>query len=68
MCNLYSELKGQDAMRRVFRVEHDFAGNLSPLPAGFPDMMAPIVRVGGDGGRELEMMRCRVRRRSPAAR
>jgi putative SOS response-associated peptidase YedK len=59
MCNLYSELQGQAAIRRLFDVPDalDFTGNLPPLPAIFPDKMAPIVRVGDDGQRRLEMRR-----------
>ncbi|RBP17662.1 putative SOS response-associated peptidase YedK [Roseiarcus fermentans] len=57
MCNLYSVTKGQSAIRDLFAVEHDRTGNLPPLPAIFPDQMAPIVRVGADGGRELVMAR-----------
>lgn len=52
MCNLYSVTKGQAAIRALFRVAHDRAGNLPPLPGVFPDYAAPIVRVGPDG-REL---------------
>src|SRR5271157_4348147 len=57
MCNLYSVTKGQSAIRDLFSVKHDRAGNLAPLPAIFPDQMAPIVRVAADGGRELVMVR-----------
>jgi hypothetical protein len=32
-------------------------GNLPPMPAIFPDAMAPIIRLGDDGERQLEMMR-----------
>jgi putative SOS response-associated peptidase YedK len=35
----------------------DTTGNLPPMPGIFPDMMAPIVRTGGDGQRELVMAR-----------
>lgn len=52
MCNLYSVTKGQAAIRTLFRVAHDRAGNLPPMPGVFPDYAAPIVRVGPDG-REL---------------
>jgi hypothetical protein len=45
MCNLYSETKGQAAIRGLFRAAHDRTGN---IPA-FPDEPAPIVR----NGREL---------------
>jgi putative SOS response-associated peptidase YedK len=54
MCNLYSVTKGQSAIRDLFSVKHDRAGNLPPLPAIFPDQMAPIVRVGPDGERDSE--------------
>jgi putative SOS response-associated peptidase YedK len=57
MCNLYSVTKGQSAIRDLFAVKHDRAGNLPPLPAIFPDQMAPIVRLDADGGRELVMAR-----------
>ena len=57
MCNLYSITKGQSAIRDLFGVKHDRAGNLPPLPAVFPDQMAPIIRNGADGGRELVMAR-----------
>jgi hypothetical protein len=55
MCNLYSVTKGQSAIRDLFSVKHDRAGNLPPLPAIFPDQMALIVRSGADGERELVM-------------
>jgi hypothetical protein len=53
MRNLYSVTKGQSAVRDLFAAKHDRSGNLPPLPAIFPDQMAPIVRVGADGDREL---------------
>ncbi|MEJ0050579.1 MAG: hypothetical protein WDN02_05135 [Methylovirgula sp.] len=36
---------------------HDHTGNLPPMPAIFPDMMAPVVRKADDGERELVMLR-----------
>ena len=57
MCNLYSLTKGQAAIRDWFRARHNRAGNLPLFPGIFPDQMAPIVRVGLDGGRELVMAR-----------
>ena len=57
MCNLYSITRGQEAMRRLFAIDRDLVGNLPPLPGVFPDMPAPIVRVGADGVRELAMAR-----------
>ena len=44
-------------MRRLFAAERDVAGNLPPLPGVFPDMPAPIVRIGVDGVREIAMAR-----------
>jgi len=40
MCNLYSETKGQAAIRALFRAAHDRTGN---LPA-FPGIVAPRQR------------------------
>ncbi len=57
MCNLYSMTKTQDAMRNLFRVTRDRAGNLPPLPGIFPDQLAPVVRVDPDGERAIDMMR-----------
>jgi hypothetical protein len=58
MCNLYSMTRNQETIRRLFRVTRDLTGNLPVLPAIFPDMMAPIIRVNSaDGERQLEMMR-----------
>jgi putative SOS response-associated peptidase YedK len=57
MCNLYSVTKGQQAIRDLFAVERDVAGNLPSLPAIFPDQTAPVVRVGADGKRELLIAR-----------
>ena len=57
MCNLYSVTKGQSAIRDLFSVKHDRAGNLPPLPTVFPDQMAPIVRTDAGGQREPVMAR-----------
>jgi putative SOS response-associated peptidase YedK len=57
VCNLYSELKGQAAIRAAARVMHDRVGNLPPMPAIFPDMLAPVIRKAEDGERELVMLR-----------
>src|SRR5438105_604526 len=56
MCNLYSATTNQKAIRDLFRVTRDDAGNLPSLPAIFPDQVAPVVRVN-EGERELTMMR-----------
>jgi putative SOS response-associated peptidase YedK len=57
MCNLYSLTKGQAAIRDWFRAGNDRTGNLPLFPGIFPDQMAPIVRDGTDGSRELVMAR-----------
>jgi putative SOS response-associated peptidase YedK len=57
VCNLYSIITNQEAMRRLFRVKHDRAGNLPSLPSIFPDQLAPVVRLDRDGERVMEMMR-----------
>lgn len=57
MCNLYSVTKGQQAIRELVKATRDLTGNLPPLPAIFPDKLAPIVRTAPDGVRELVMMR-----------
>jgi hypothetical protein len=50
MCNLYSMTRNQEAIRPLFRVCHDLAGNLPPLPAIFPDMMAVSYIVSSSRG------------------
>jgi putative SOS response-associated peptidase YedK len=57
MCNLYSMTRNQEAVRRLFAIRRDLAGNLPPLPAIFPDTLAPVIRRPPDGERELVMMR-----------
>ena len=57
MCNLYSITSTQQAIRDLVRAMRDMTGNLPPLPAVFPDKMAPVVRTAPDGARELVMMR-----------
>ena len=56
MCNLYSMTRGQDAIRQLFKISKDSAGNLPSSPSIFPDGVAPVVR-NTDGGRELLTMR-----------
>ncbi len=56
MCNLYSVTTNQEAMRRLFRVKHNNLGNQPPLPAIFPDQLAPIVRLS-NGERTLDQLR-----------
>jgi putative SOS response-associated peptidase YedK len=49
MCNLYSQTKGQEAIRSLARVMRDATGNLPPMPGIFPDYPAPIVRYAPGG-------------------
>lgn len=53
MCNLYSVVTNQQAIRAPFGVTRD---NMLPLPAIFPDQIAPVVRQDG-ADRALAMMR-----------
>jgi putative SOS response-associated peptidase YedK len=54
---LYAITRGQAAIRQLFKIHRDSTGNLPPLPAIYPDMMAPVVRMTKDGERELAMLR-----------
>ena len=58
VCNLYSQTKAQEAMRRLFDPLPliDRLGNLKPQPEIYPDYLAPVVREGAEG-RELVMAR-----------
>ena len=55
MCNLYSCTKPREAIIRLFQIGHNRAEQITPQPAIFPANDAPIVRLGGDGERELVM-------------
>jgi len=57
MCNLYSHTKGPAAIRAIVGEMFNFAGNLAPQPAIFPDAVAPIVRTAATGERELATAR-----------
>jgi putative SOS response-associated peptidase YedK len=57
MCNLYSMARSRDEVRSLFRVGQDRIGNQPPLPAIFPDQLAPVVRIDRDGERVMESMR-----------
>lgn len=52
MSNLYAMTRSMEAVRRLFKITHDSAGDCAPQPAIVPDMLAPIVRIR-DGEREL---------------
>jgi putative SOS response-associated peptidase YedK len=57
MCNLYSVVKGQQAILEFTKASRDLSGNLPPMPGVFPDRIAPVVRNAPDGLRELSMLR-----------
>ncbi|KQP05840.1 hypothetical protein ASF28_18240 [Methylobacterium sp. Leaf99] len=57
MCNLYSLVTSQAEIRDSFGVSSDRTGNLPAMPGIFPDQRAPIVHVGADGERVMEMFR-----------
>jgi putative SOS response-associated peptidase YedK len=49
--------RSRDEVRRLFRVGQDRTGNQPPLPAIFPDQLAPVVRAGPGGERVMQSMR-----------
>jgi putative SOS response-associated peptidase YedK len=55
MCNLYSVRTSRAALARKFRLPDNRIEAFDPLPAIFPGHMAPIVKQGADGERELVM-------------
>ena len=57
MSDLYANRASQSEIRKMTRAARDLTGNLEPSPAIFPNRMAPIVRTGVDGQRELLMAR-----------
>ncbi len=57
MCNLYSMTKSREAVLAFTRAMTDRTGNQPPLPAIFPDQLAPVARTGADGAREVLNMR-----------
>jgi putative SOS response-associated peptidase YedK len=57
MCNLYAMTKNREAVRQFARAMHDQTGNQPPLPAIYPDQMAPVARIDRSGERVIEAMR-----------
>ena len=57
MCNLYSMTKTRDELVGLFNIRRD--ATLGPLDFSgvYPDRMAPVVHLDGDGTRELSLMR-----------
>ncbi|BDG71705.1 hypothetical protein Rmf_16340 [Roseomonas fluvialis] len=56
MCNLYSIVPNQQAIRQLAMAFKDSTGNLQPMSGAFPDYAAPIVRNTPEG-RELALVR-----------
>ena len=57
MCNLYSMTKSREAAAAYLRAMRDRSANQPPLPAIFPDQLAPVVGNSKEGQREMAMMR-----------
>src|SRR5580692_6409794 len=61
MCNLYSVTTNKQALRELARAigewQDEDLGNFEPLPAVFPNRMAPVVRSLPNGGRQALNMR-----------
>ena len=47
----------REAVRRLFGVTADLTANQPPLPAIFPDQLAPVIHTGADGARTMQAMR-----------
>jgi putative SOS response-associated peptidase YedK len=56
MCTRYSLTKGQKEIIALINAMYDNAGNVPPMPAIYPDGVAPVVR-NADGSSELIKMR-----------
>jgi putative SOS response-associated peptidase YedK len=56
MCNLYSQSRNVEAIRRLFRIAHNRTTAIEPQPAIFPGWTAPVIRKAEDGERELVPM------------
>lgn len=53
MCNLYSYTRNVDAIRQLARAMVDRTGFNEPSRDLYPNYLAPVVRVGEDGEREV---------------
>ena len=57
MCNLYSIIANQEAIRALFRVINRYVGNPPPMPGVFPDYSAPAICNAGETGSGLRFQR-----------
>jgi hypothetical protein len=53
VCNLYSQTRNVEAIRRLFRISDNRANRIDPQPAIFPGWTAPVIRKAEDCEREL---------------
>jgi hypothetical protein len=56
MCNLYSQTRGVEAIRRLFKVGHNRATGVEPQSAIFPGWNGSVIRKAEDGERKLVTM------------
>jgi putative SOS response-associated peptidase YedK len=55
MCTRYSLTKGQAAILALIKAMKDNAGNVPPMPAIYPDGVAPVVRSTNKGTELIKM-------------
>jgi putative SOS response-associated peptidase YedK len=65
VCTLYANQKARDAIRALFRISDNRAAAVTPRDAVLPSEMAPVVRISGDGERELVDLSWGFVRREP---
>jgi putative SOS response-associated peptidase YedK len=56
MCNLYSMTRVPDAVRSLFRMQHNRAAAFEPKNAIFPGYEAPIIGTAADRERDLVVL------------
>ena len=56
MCNLYSQTRNVEAIRRLFQILDNRTSRIEPQPAIFPGWTAPVIRMAEEGERELVPM------------
>jgi putative SOS response-associated peptidase YedK len=52
MCNLYSQTRNVEAIRRLFHISNNRATRIDPQRSIFPGWTAPVIRRADDGERE----------------
>jgi putative SOS response-associated peptidase YedK len=67
MCNLYSIRRPRDEVVGLFGISHIDQGVQLKLPAVYPDIMAPIIRLDDNGARNLTMMHWGTRAQAGSA-